>query len=124
QARAAPATSWIHGPRTRVPNLPPYLEPLVEAASGVQEPPARASAHAWRLAAVAQGTRLDRLVDSILAAVRGDGLTRLAREPFDVGEVVSGSIETLALLLRPHKLRWSAPSEPLVGLGDEARFRQ
>jgi len=124
QARAELLSVVTHELRTPLAIVRAYLDLLADAASGVEEPPARASADDWRSAAVEQVTRLDRLVDSILAAVRGDGLTRLAREPFDVGEVVSGSIETLALLLRPHKLRWSAPSEPLVGLGDEARFRQ
>ena len=38
----------------------------------------------WRAGATDQVTRLDRLVDSILASVRGEGLTGLRREPFDV----------------------------------------
>jgi signal transduction histidine kinase len=124
QARAELLSVVTHELRTPLAIVRAYLDLLADAASGAEDPPARASADDWRTAAVEQVTRLDRLVDSILAAVRGDGLTKLAREPFDVGEVVTGSIETLALVLRPHKLRWSPPGDALVGLGDEARFRQ
>ena len=44
--------------------------------------------------------RLDRLVDSILASVRGEGLTGLRREPFDVVASIGSTVGTLALLLR------------------------
>ncbi len=33
-------------------------------------------------------------------------------------------VETLRLLLRPHPIRWERPSDPLVAVGDETRFRQ
>ena len=44
--------------------------------------------------------RLDRLVDSILASVRGEGLTGLSRAPFDAVQAVDETVETLRLLLR------------------------
>jgi signal transduction histidine kinase len=78
----------------------------------------------WRARALEQLARLDRLVDSILASVRGEGLTGLARKPFDVGVAVAETVDTLAVLLRPHPVRWTAPAHALIGRGDEARFRQ
>ena len=53
--------------------------------------------------------RLDRLVDSILASVRGEGLTGLSRAPFDAIGAVDDVVETLRLLLRPHPIRWERP---------------
>jgi signal transduction histidine kinase len=78
----------------------------------------------WRDAAIEQLGRLDRLVDSILASVRGEGLTGLSRAPFDAVEAVDETVETLRLLLRPRPIRWERPVAPLVAVGDETRFRQ
>ena len=78
----------------------------------------------WRAGATDQVTRLDRLVDSILASVRGEGLTGLRREPFDVVTAIGNTVGTLALLLRTRAVRWDAPGYALVARGDEARFRQ
>src|SRR5439155_2192167 len=78
----------------------------------------------WQEAALDQVSRLDRLVDSILASVRGEGLTGLSRAPFDAIEAVGETVETLRLLLRPHQIRWDRADEKLVAVGDEARFRQ
>ena len=78
----------------------------------------------WRDAADDQLARLDRQVDSILASVRGEGLTNLSRAPFDVVAAVDETVETLRLLLRPHQIRWDRPSHPHVAVGDETRFRQ
>ena len=61
----------------------------------------------WREAANEQLARLDRLVDSILASVRGEGLTGLSRAPFDAVQAVDEVVETLRLLLRPHPIRWA-----------------
>ena len=77
-----------------------------------------------RLAASDQLGRLDRLVDSILASVRGEGLTGLSRAPFDAVEAVDETVETLRLLLRPHIIRWERPIEPMIAIGDGTRFRQ
>jgi signal transduction histidine kinase len=63
-------------------------------------------------------------VDSILASVRGEGLTGLSRAPFDAVEAVAETVETLRLLLRSHPIRWDRPHEPMIAIGDETRFRQ
>jgi signal transduction histidine kinase len=79
----------------------------------------------WRTQAIAKVTRLDRLVDSILASVRGDGLSAgLARAPFDVARAVNDTIGEMTPLLRGHALRRAGTWEVLMGIGDEGRFRQ
>jgi signal transduction histidine kinase len=78
----------------------------------------------WRERAIEQVTRLDGLVDSILVSVHAEGLPELAREPFDIGAAVAATVETLRVLIRPHLLRWIPPATPLIGRGDEGRFRQ
>ena len=100
------------------------LQALDEAAGGTTDSPARASSDDWRNAAVDQISRLDRLVDSILVSVRGEGLGVLARSPFDLGRTLGETVELLRPLLRYHRLRWHPPEEVLIAIGDEARFRQ
>jgi signal transduction histidine kinase len=78
----------------------------------------------WRAGATDQVTRLDRLVDSILASVRGEGLTGRRREPFDVVFAIDRTVGNLALLLRTRAVRWTPPAHALVARGDEVRFRQ
>jgi signal transduction histidine kinase len=79
----------------------------------------------WRVQAIAQVTRLDRLVDSILASVRGDGLAAgLARVPFDVARAVNDTIGEMTPLLRGHSIRRTGTWDELIGIGDEGRFRQ
>jgi signal transduction histidine kinase len=79
----------------------------------------------WRAQAIAQVTRLDRLVDSILASVRGEGLAAgLARLPFDIARAVNDTIDEMAPLLRSHALRRNGTWETVMGIGDEGRFRQ
>jgi signal transduction histidine kinase len=97
-----------------------YVDLLAEAAQGAPNP----AAGDWRDAASDQLARLDRQVDSILASVRGEGLTGLSRAPFDAVASVGETVETLRLLLRPHPIRWDPPIAPLTAIGDEARFRQ
>ena len=98
-----------------------YVDLLAEAAAA-QAPDA--AVDDWRDAASDQLARLDRLVDSILASVRGEGLTGLSRAPFDVVRAVDDTVETLRLLLRPHSIRWDAPGRADDRVGDETRFRQ
>jgi signal transduction histidine kinase len=98
-----------------------YVDLLAEAAASGE--PA-SNADEWRTAASDQLARLDRLVDSILASVRGEGLTGLSRAPFDAVEAVDETVETLRLLLRPHPIRWARPDDPMTAIGDETRFRQ
>jgi phosphotransferase system enzyme I (PtsP) len=79
----------------------------------------------WRAQAIAQVTRLDRLVDSILASVRGEGLAAgLARIPFDIARAVNDTIGEMTPLLRGHPLRRTGTWEEMMGVGDEGRFRQ
>jgi K+-sensing histidine kinase KdpD len=119
-ARAELLSVVTHELRTPLSVVRVYVDLLAEAA---QEGSA-ASAGDWRDAAADQLARLDRQVDSILASVRGEGLTGLSRAPFDAVEAVSETVETLRLLLRPHPIRWEAPDGVLTAIGDEARFRQ
>ena len=99
------------------------------AASGSASTPGRGPnpgiVEEWRAQAIAQVTRLDRLVDSILASVRGEGLAAgLARVPFDIARAVNDTIGEMTPLLRGHPLRRTGTWEELSGIGDEGRFRQ
>ncbi len=123
-ARAELLSLVTHELRTPLSVVRAYLDLLMDAAAGMEEPPARASAQAWRDAAVEQVSRLDRLVDSILVATRGDGLARLSRTPFDVGAAVSSTVELLTVLFRAHPLRLETPRSGLIAIGDQSRFRQ
>jgi signal transduction histidine kinase len=127
-ARAELLSVVTHELRTPLAVVRAYVDLLGDAAgSGAPAPGAQAPATAreWRDEALDQLARLDRLVDSILASVRGEGLTGLAREPFDAVRAVGDTVETLRLLLRPHPIRWEPPpADGLVARGDEARFRQ
>jgi phosphotransferase system enzyme I (PtsP) len=103
--------------------------PSSSAASGSASTPAVGPkpelVEEWRAQAIAQVTRLDRLVDSILASVRGDGLAAgLARTPFDIARAVNDTIGEMTPLLRGHPLRRTGTWEELSGIGDEGRFRQ
>lgn len=121
-ARAELLSVVTHELRTPLSVVRVYVDLLADAA---QEPATGTlPAGEWRDAAADQLARLDRLVDSILASVRGEGLTGLSRAPFDAVASVEETVETLRLLLRPHPIRWEAPAEPLTAVGDEARFRQ
>lgn len=124
EARAEILSLVTHELRTPLSVVRAYVDLLADAAAGIGETPARASTDDWRNAAIDQITRLDRLVDSILVSVRGEGLVALARLPFDVGGAVGETIELLRPLLRNHRLRWEHADEALVGLGDEPRLRQ
>lgn len=120
-ARAELLSVVTHELRTPLSVVRVYVDLLAEAAQAGGPAP---SADAWRDAASDQLSRLDRLVDSILASVRGDGLTGLSRAPFDAVRVVDETVETLRLLLRPHPIRWERPDGWYTAIGDEARFRQ
>ncbi|HEX6868992.1 MAG TPA: ATP-binding protein, partial [Candidatus Limnocylindrales bacterium] len=111
-----------HELRTPLSIVRVYVDLLTEAAGAGS--PDGADPDAWRAAAVEQLGRLDRLVDSILASVRGEGLTGLSRAPFDAVAAVDETVETLRLLLRPRPIRWERPGGPLTAVGDETRFRQ
>jgi K+-sensing histidine kinase KdpD len=119
-ARAELLSVVTHELRTPLSVVRVYVDLLAEAAAAGPT----AAAAEWRDAASDQLARLDRQVDSILASVRGEGLTGLSRAPFDAVASVGETVETLRLLLRPHPIRWEPPSQGLIAIGDEVRFRQ
>ena len=120
-ARAELLSVVTHELRTPLSVVRVYVDLLADAAAAAEPSP---NAAAWREAADDQLRRLDRLVDSILASVRGEGLTGLSRAPFDAVGAVDETVETLRLLLRPHPIRWERPEGPMTAVGDDARFRQ
>jgi len=120
-ARSELLSVVTHELRTPLSIVRVYVDLLAEAAASTE--PTQAAGD-WSVAANDQLSRLDRLVDSILASVRGEGLTGLSRAPFDAVQVVDETVETLRLLLRPHPIRWSRPDGPITAVGDETRFRQ
>ncbi len=117
-ARAELLSVVTHELRTPLSIVRVYVDLLAEAAATTADSPS------WRAAANDQLSRLDRLVDSILASVRGEGLTGLSRAQFDAVGAVDEVVETLRLLLRPHPIRWERPTTPMTAIGDETRFRQ
>ena len=121
-ARAELLSVVTHELRTPLSVVRVYVDLLGEAADTA--PMAEDAASAWHDRAIEQLGRLDRLVDSILASVRGEGLTGLSRAPFDAVEAVAETVETLRLLLRPRPIRWDRPYGPMTAVGDETRFRQ
>lgn len=121
-ARAELLSVVTHELRTPLSVVRVYVDLLADAV--LERPGDAVPAGEWRDAATDQLARLDRLVDSILASVRGEGLTGLSRAPFDAVASVGETVETLRLLLRPHPIRWEPPLEALTAVGDEARFRQ
>jgi signal transduction histidine kinase len=130
-ARSELLSVVTHELRTPLSIVRVYVDLLAEAAAadvaagpGDAEVDRAAQANDWRDAASDQLSRLDRLVDSILASVRGEGLTGLSRAPFDAVAAVDEVVDTLRLLLRPHPIRWERPDGPFVAIGDETRFRQ
>jgi len=120
-ARSELMSVVTHELRTPLSIVRVYVDLLAEAAAEEATNPAAAE---WRDAASDQLGRLDRLVDSILASVRGEGLTGLSRAPFDAVGAVDETVETLRLLLSPRPIRWGRPADAMTAIGDETRFRQ
>jgi len=123
-ARAELLSVVTHELRTPLSVVRAYVDLLGEAAATAGPAADEATAREWHDAALDQVSRLDRLVDSILASVRGEGLTGLSRAPFDAVAAVGETVDTLRLLLRPHPIRWEPPADGMVAVGDETRFRQ
>jgi signal transduction histidine kinase len=126
-ARAELLAVVTHELRTPLAVVRAYVDLLADAAAdgaaGIA--PDLKQVEEWRDQATGQVTRLDRLVDSILASVRGEGLAAgLARLPFDVARAVNDTIGEMTPLLREHPLRRTGTWEEMVGQGDEGRFRQ
>ena len=106
-ARAELLSVVTHELRTPLSVVRVYVDLLDEAAAADGPNPDAASG---ATPPSDQLGRLDRLVDSILASVRGEGLTGLSRAPFDAVAAVDETVETLRLLLRPHPIRWERPT--------------
>jgi signal transduction histidine kinase len=130
-ARAELLAVVTHELRTPLAVVRAYLDLLADAAVDAQGDPAEGPmpnpqvVEEWRDQAIAQVTRLDRLVDSILASVRGEGLAAgLARVPFDIARAVNDTIGEMKPLLRGHPLLRTGTWDELCGIGDEGRFRQ
>jgi signal transduction histidine kinase len=135
-ARAELLAVVTHELRTPLAVVRAYVDLLADAvfdeaangdsrADGGETAAAATQIDEWRAQAIAQVTRLDRLVDSILASIRGEGLAAgLARVPFDVARAVNDTIAEMGPLLRSHPMRRTGTWEALVGIGDEGRFRQ
>jgi signal transduction histidine kinase len=127
-ARAELLAVVTHELRTPLAVVRAYLDLLADAAVDAAGDGAKPDAKVvdeWRAQAIGQVTRLDRLVDSILASVRGEGLAAgLARDPFDIARAVNDTIGEMTPLLREHPLRRTGTWEELMGIGDEGRFRQ
>ena len=123
-ARAELLAVVTHELRTPLAVVRAYVDLLSDAAAANAATGAGDLVETWREATIDQVTRLDRLVDGILASVRGEGLTGLRREPFDVVDAISNTVGTLALLLRTRAVRWNPPQGTITAVGDEPRFRQ
>ena len=123
-ARAELLAVVTHELRTPLAVVRAYVDLLADAAASNATGPSVDVVENWRAGATDQVTRLDRLVDSILASVRGEGLTGLRREPLDVVGAIDKTVGTLALLLRTRAVRWTSPGYPMVARGDDTRFRQ
>jgi signal transduction histidine kinase len=123
-ARAELLSVVTHELRTPLSVVRVYVDLLADVATGGAPAAVTADPGAWRDAALDQLGRLDRLVDSILASVRGEGLTGLSRAPFDAVAAVDETVETLRFLLRPRSIRWQRPDGVVTAIGDETRFRQ
>ena len=114
-ARAELLAVVTHELRTPLAVVRAYVDLLADAAATNAAGPTVDAVENWRAGATDQVTRLDRLVDSILASVRGEGLTGLRRDPFDVVGSISNTVGTLALaaphasgaLGRTRRTRWS-----------------
>ena len=107
-ARAELLAVVTHELRTPLAVVRAYVDLLADAAATNAAGPTVDAVENWRAGATDQVTRLDRLVDSILASVRGEGLTGLRRDPFDVVGSIANTVGTLALLLRTRAVRWDA----------------
>jgi signal transduction histidine kinase len=123
-ARAELLAVVTHELRTPLAVVRAYVDLLADAAAGRADADTDRVVDSWRAGAIDQVTRLDRLVDGILASVREEGLTGLRREPFDVITTIDRTVGTLALLLRTRPVRWTPPPAEMVARGDEGRFVQ
>jgi signal transduction histidine kinase len=88
-----------------------------------RDPARRDQRLAWHEAALGQITRLDRLIDSVLASVQPADAPPAEIGPVDVAALAEDVEQDLAPLLRSHRVEIRAPVHR-HGLADAARLRQ
>jgi signal transduction histidine kinase len=97
-------------------------EPALEGRRS-RDPIRRAQREAWHDAALGQITRIDRLIDSVLASVQPADAPPPEIGPTDVATLAAEVVEELAPLLRSHRVELHAQVHR-HGLADRARLRQ
>ncbi len=121
RAQAELVALVTHELRTPLAVVRAYLDLLAEAvANGSATAP---SAIEWHRLAEEQVTRLDRLVDSILASVRPEEQTPLDLLPIDLTAIVEETLAGMGPLLRRHRVVHEG-RRGLRVLGEAARLRQ
>ena len=120
EARATLIAVVTHELRTPLAVVRAYLELL----GGVGRAAGHADASDWEHAALEQVDRLDQTVDSILASLRVFPSEPPSIRPLDVAEVVSGTVEALAPLLRNRHFAATFTERPLRALGSEEMLRR
>jgi signal transduction histidine kinase len=119
QARAELTAVITHQLRTPLAVVRAYLDLLADASFRQDEP----RIGEWHAAAVEQVSRLDGLVDSVLATARGEGLPAVTLRSFDIGDLIDELLTRIAPLLRRHRVE-RYPEAARHAVGDPARFRQ
>jgi signal transduction histidine kinase len=127
EARAELIALVTHELRTPLAVVRAYADLLAEEPplpeAGSRDPERRERRAGWYRSAMDQISRLDRLVDSILASVRVAPEQPADLIPTDVGEVLGEVIEELAPLLGHHRVEVHGGIR-LFALTDPARLRQ
>jgi signal transduction histidine kinase len=121
RAQAELVALVTHELRTPLAVVRAYLDLLAEAVADGSATLPRAVE--WHQLAEEQVTRLDRLVDSILASVRPEEQAPLDLVPIDLSAVVDETLAALAPLLRRHVVVYEG-RRGLRVLGEAARLRQ
>ncbi len=121
RAQAELVSLVTHELRTPLAVVRAYLDLLAEAVGDGS--PTVPGAAEWHRLAEEQVTRLDRLVDSILASVRPEEQTPLDLVPIDLSGIVDETLAALAPLLRRHTLVHEG-RRGLRVLGEAGRLRQ
>jgi signal transduction histidine kinase len=121
RAQAELVSLVTHELRTPLAVVRAYLDLLAEAVGDGS--PTVPSAAEWHRLAEEQVTRLDRLVDSILASVRPEEQTPLDLVPIDLSGIVDDTLAALAPLLRRHAVVHEG-RRGLRVLGEAGRLRQ
>jgi signal transduction histidine kinase len=121
RAQAELVALVTHELRTPLAVVRAYIDLLAEAVAGGSA--TVPSAVEWHRLAEEQVTRLDRLVDSILASVRPEEQAPLDLVPLDLSAIVDETLAGMAPLLRRHTVVHEG-RRGLRVLGESARLRQ